>query len=53
MRQGLRKVANLELVLYRHQLDTDDKNLSHHSSIKSSIDSILIDFQKLVNVKVL
>ena len=53
VRQGFRKVANIELVLFRQQLDTDDQNLSHHSSIKSSVNSILIDFPKLVNKKVL
>ncbi len=52
-RQGLRKVANIELVLFRHQLDTDDHNLSHHSSMKSSVKTIVPDCSKLVNIKVL
>jgi hypothetical protein len=53
VRQGLRKVVNLELVLYRHQLDTHDQNLSHHSSMKSSVKIIMPSCSKLVNEKVL
>jgi hypothetical protein len=53
VRQGLRKVANIELVLLRYQLDTDDYNLSHRSSMKSSVEIIMLDCSKLVNIKVL
>lgn len=53
VRQGLRKVANIELTLYRHQLDTYDQNLSHHSSMKSSVRANMLYCLKLVNKKVL
>jgi len=53
VRQGLRKVANIELVLFRYQLDTDDHYLSHRSSMKSSVKIIMPGCSKLVNIKVL
>ena len=52
-KQGLRKVANIELVLFRRQLDIYDHNLSHHSSKKSSVETIMPGSSKLVNIKVL
>ena len=53
VRQGLRKVANIEIVLFRHQLYTDDHNLSQHSSMKSSVKIIMPVCSKLINIKVL